>query len=176
MSDTDPLDELALRYVAKYAVPSSGLKRYLQRKMRDAQRKTGQSIIGEEADALRRRIDAVVARFQEKGWINDEAWTERKVEVAVARGRSRRATQAMLASKGVDRTIAAAATADWDQDQELAAARQIVRRRKLGHWRPAHERADRRQKDLAVLARAGFPGNIARRALEVPDDEEEEDE
>lgn len=171
MSDADPLDALALRYIARYAVPSAGLRKYLQRKMRELHRKSETPVEASDAD-VRARIEAVIARFLERGWINDESWTERKVELAQARGRSRRHTQAMLAHNGVDRELATAATSSWTEADDLEAARRIVTRRRLGYLRSPGERADRHTRDLGVLARAGFSLSVARRALEAPDDED----
>lgn len=48
---------------------------------------------------------------------------------------------------------------------ELAAACALVRRRRLGPYRPAGTRAAHRQKDLAALARAGFSLDMARKVL-----------
>jgi regulatory protein len=53
--------------------------------------------------------------------------------------------------------------------EELSAAARYVRRRRFGagHVDPG-ERADRRTKELAALARAGFGYDVATRVLDAP--------
>ncbi|MHA1114431.1 MAG: regulatory protein RecX, partial [Alphaproteobacteria bacterium] len=52
---------------------------------------------------------------------------------------------------------------------DLAAAIAYARRRRLGPWRVAAARAERRERDLAALARAGFNYDLARRVVDAPD-------
>ncbi|MCA0341566.1 MAG: RecX family transcriptional regulator, partial [Proteobacteria bacterium] len=52
------------------------------------------------------------------------------------------------------------------------AAVNLARRRRLGPFRPAHQRAAMRQKDLAAFARAGFSYAIAKRLLAAAGPEE----
>ena len=54
---------------------------------------------------------------------------------------------------------------------ERTAAINLARRRRLGPFRPDAERAARRDKDLAVLARAGFPRDLSCRVIDAPDRE-----
>ncbi len=54
---------------------------------------------------------------------------------------------------------------------ELAAAARLVRRRRLGPLRPRASRAEHREWDLAVLGRAGFSFEIARKVILVESDE-----
>ncbi|MCA9558512.1 MAG: RecX family transcriptional regulator, partial [Myxococcales bacterium] len=55
------------------------------------------------------------------------------------------------------------------EDPDLAAAARYARRRRLGPFRPAEARAERREKDLAALGRAGFSYAIARRVIDAED-------
>ena len=48
----------------------------------------------------------------------------------------------------------------------LAAARRTARRRRLGPWRGEDQRAARREKDLAALARAGFSYSVAKTVID----------
>ena len=58
-------------------------------------------------------------------------------------------------------------------DADQRAARIFIRRRRLGPYRPDPEvRAERRQRDLAALARAGFSYSVASATLDEPLDEE----
>ena len=85
-----------------------------------------------------------------------------------ARGKSSRAIRAELARQGIDGALADRAI-EAEGGSELDAARELVRRRRMGGERPdeaPEERRARRQKELARLARAGFGFDVARRALD----------
>lgn len=90
-------------------------------------------------------------------------------------GGSARAIQAKLSAKGVDRTIVAAVLDAGVEDEE-AAAQALARRRRLGPFRPGeralhHGKDMHHDKDMAVLARAGFSYGVARRVIEGDDRE-----
>ena len=80
---------------------------------------------------------------------------------------------AHLGVKGVPADIAAASLPP--PEQELAQALAYARRRRLGPFR-AEEGSpspERERRELASLARAGFPPGVARRALRADPDEAE---
>jgi regulatory protein len=52
--------------------------------------------------------------------------------------------------------------------EEFAAALLLCRRRRFGPFAAQAPDAETRRKWLAALARAGFPGEVARRALATP--------
>ncbi|MBE7202875.1 MAG: RecX family transcriptional regulator, partial [Parafilimonas terrae] len=54
-----------------------------------------------------------------------------------------------------------------EEDSEEAAAWAYARRRRLGPYRLPDKRADYRERDLASLARQGFPYGLARRIVEA---------
>ena len=88
------------------------------------------------------------------------------------RGSSRRGATARLAAKGVPREVVAAVLeaereAHPEEDSEEAAAWAYARRRRLGPYRLPDKRADHRERDLASLARQGFPFSLARRIVEA---------
>ena len=73
-----------------------------------------------------------------------------------------------LRAKGIaERDVHAALESIRDEGSELDAAREFVRRKRLGPYRPPRERAARIRRDLAALARAGFDLDVARRALDA---------
>jgi regulatory protein len=88
-------------------------------------------------------------------------------------GRSRRATLAHLAAKGVDAETAAAAL-PAGEEAELEAALAFCRRRRIGPFARAAEDAEARRKALGGLARAGFGHAVARQALDLPPAEAED--
>ncbi|MGH6947427.1 MAG: regulatory protein RecX, partial [Kiloniellales bacterium] len=61
-------------------------------------------------------------------------------------------------------------------EPELKAALAFARRRRLGPYRAEPDRAGRRERDLAALARQGFAYELARRVIDCRDPAALEDE
>ena len=51
--------------------------------------------------------------------------------------------------------------------REWRAAVALARRRRLGPYRPDNERKDKRARDLAAMARAGFDYDVARKVIDA---------
>jgi regulatory protein len=177
--DADALREAALAYLARYAATEAGLLRVLQRRIdrwaHQAQdSEPDRDAVAALAAAATAAARAVVARLTEAGAINDAAFAESKVRSLVRAGRSRRAIGAHLAAKGVDPETQRHVLAEGDTDGELVAALVLARRRSIGPFRTGNPPdAEGRRRELGILARAGFPQDLARRALALdPQDAE----
>lgn len=128
------------------------------------------------ADALRRRgvpedaAEAVLARFQEVGLIDDKAFAEAWVSSRHAgRGLGRKALAAELRHRGVADETVRDAVARLDPEEELETARRLVARRlPATRGLPTATRARRLG---GMLARKGYsPGlvyRVVREALEA---------
>jgi regulatory protein len=133
---------------------------------------------GEEAGAFAEAIEATVARAVSAGLVDDARFTAGRLAALRRRGASARALSAKLAAKGVSREQVASAmeaereTADADVDLEAEAARAYARRRRLGPWRRPGTREAHRDRDLAAMARAGFPYGLGRQVIEADLDAE----
>lgn len=170
LPDATALHDAALAYLARYAATAAGLRRVLERRVdRWAQRARSAAgdaeAIAAEAGAARATVRDVVARLVAAGAVNDVAYAEARARSLLRAGRSHRAATAHLAAKGVDAATARAAL-PVDHTSELAAALVLARKRRIGPFRlgEAPDEAGRRR-ELGVLARAGFPQDVARRAL-----------
>ena len=167
------LEAAALRYLARYASSAANLRRILLARVARAARAHG---TGREAGAA--LVEALVARLETAGLLDDAAYAEAKARSLHALGYPPPAIRARLAAKGVARRVtedALARLAEETRDAELAAACRYVRRRRLGPYRRPEDRAPRRDKDLAAMARAGFTLPVARRVLAAGDAEAVED-
>jgi regulatory protein len=111
----------------------------------------------------------VVARTVSTDLVDDRRYAEGRIASFRRRGASARGIKAKLAAKGVGRETVETALAE-ENGGDRAAAQAHARRRKLGPYRPG-ERAAFRQKDLAVLARAGFSFDVAREVIDGEVDE-----
>jgi len=102
----------------------------------------------------------VLDRFGEVGLIDDAAFARLWVSSRQSgRGLARRALQAELRAKGVAPEVAAEAVEVVDDDDERAAARQLVERRLRAMQRLDRATATRRL--MGMLARKGYGGGMA---------------
>jgi regulatory protein len=177
--DTDALRDAALTYLARYAATQAGLLRVLQRRIdRWAHQAQGSELdrdtVTAQVAAAAAAAQDVVRRLAAAGAINDAAFAESKVRSLERAGRSRRAIGAHLAAKGVDPETQRHALPAADPDNELPAALILARRRRIGPFRAGDPpEAEGRRRELAILARAGFPQDVAQRALALDPEEAE---
>ena len=166
------LQRAALHYLERYASSAENLRRVLRRKVRRACLHHGTP--PEEHEAT---IEAIVARCQRVGYVEDARYAEMRAATLRRRGLSRRMILAKLAEKGVAEETALAALAETDGQNETegdpdeAAAHAFARRRRLGPYR-REAREDRRERDMAALARGGFTFETARRVIDSGADPE----
>ncbi len=164
------LEAAALDYLARYASSKAQLRRALERRIR-------RWASHEDADpaTARAAIPTLLAKLERLGLLDDERFALGHAASLHRRGRSLGRIRTGLAQRGIDRdtaTTALAAVRAASPDPDFAAAAGFARRRRLGPYRPAKERAERRAKDLASLARAGFGYEVARRVLAASTAEE----
>ncbi|MGY8956822.1 MAG: regulatory protein RecX [Alphaproteobacteria bacterium] len=161
------LRKAALYYIDRYATPAGHLKTVLMRRVSRSARLHDTDI--REGQAW---IDTIVADLVSRGLVDDAVFAQNKAISLHRGGASRRKTSLTLKSKGVgsdDIESALRALEDAHANAELAAARNYARRRRFGPWRNDAERAGRRDRDMAAMARAGFGFQMAQRVIDAPD-------
>lgn len=165
------LHEAALRYLARYAATEAGLRAVLNRRIDRWARATAAD--GETVASLKQEARQIAARFAASGLVNDAEFAQSRAGGMLRSGRSRRQVSARLAAKGVSGELVQTALPD-DPEVELNAALVLARKRRIGPFRPGDppDLAGRRR-ELAVLARAGFPQRVAATALGMRLDEAE---
>jgi regulatory protein len=168
--DSDSLHEAALAYLARYAATQVSLRRVLERRIdrwaRHAEADAPEHVMQQAAAARQAALD-VVARLAAAGAVDDATYAESKARTLRRAGRSRQAISAQLAAKGVGKDMQHQVLGD-DAETEFAAALVLARRRRIGPFRPGEAPdAAARRRELAILARAGFPQQVARRALDA---------
>lgn len=149
--DDSALDELALRYVGRFATTRAKLVSYLARKVR--QRGWGD---GERPD-----LAAIAEKLARLGYVDDAAYAVSKSRALTGRGYGVRRVRQSLKAAGVDDEDAAGAEAIADSERVEAALR-FARRRRLG---PFADRAlDRRERERAIdaMIRAGHSFALSR--------------
>jgi regulatory protein len=169
------LENAALHYLQRFATSSANLRRVLMRKVQRSAEAHGSDPA--EGAAL---VEALVARYQAAGLLDDRQYASAKAASLQRRGTSSRGIRERLAVKGVDRDLISE-TVDRLHEEEggdLAAAAAFARRRRLGPFRTAAAGRSgggagdtaRPGKELAAMARAGFAFDVARRVLACTDE------
>ncbi len=170
--DAASLHEAAVAYLARYGATRATLARALNRRVdRWLRGATGPGAAAQAA-AAKRAVPEVVARLADAGAVNDAAFAHSRARKLARTGHSHRASAAHLAARGVPPDLVRTALPP-DEPRELAAAVTYLRRRRLGPFRAAEAPPEGRLKDLGSLARAGFSGDLARRAMALTRDEAE---
>lgn len=149
------LANAALFYLRRYSASRKQLAQVLERKAKRVLKEKG----GDLAEA-RGLIAQVVSRMETAGYVDDARLAEAKRASLLRRGKGARAIRVALTQKGLPPEVVAGASR-VSAEEEAEAAQALVRRRRLGRD------PQRRQKDLAVLMRAGFGFDVAKRALQA---------
>jgi regulatory protein len=168
------LENAALYHLARFASSAENLRRVLMRRVERSAR-VHETDVEEGAAA----VAEIVARFTASGLIDDAGYAAGRALSLFRRGASRRKIRVFLSQKGVgdeDIEAALAGLASESGDPELAAALTLARRRRLGPYGVPGGRDERRRKDLAILARAGFGYQIAQRVIAAKNPAELEEE
>jgi len=169
--DAARLHDAALAYLARFAATEASLRRVLARRVarwaRAAEAEHGAEHAAEGTRAALAAVDGVVARLAAAGAVDDAAFAASRAHSLTRRGKSRVATAAHLAAKGVDAETAARAL-KTEPAGELAAALALAARRRIGPFRAGEAPGpEGTRRELGILARAGFPRAVAEEALRL---------
>lgn len=161
------LKAAAAHYLGRYASSAENLKRVLARRVQRWVRLSGNAA----PDDAAQQIEEAVAAAMRAGLIDDAAFAAGRARTLRQRGWGARRISAALKQKGVGKTEIDAALNGDTEEMEEAAALRFAERRRLGPWRPAGARAEKRQKDIAALMRAGFGLSLARKVIDTTSEE-----
>jgi regulatory protein len=150
--DEQRLQELALRYVGRFATTRAKLTAYLARKLRE------RGWEGQRDPDL----EALAERFSELGYIDDSAYALGKSRALAGRGYGKRRLDETLRHAGVAETDGEAAR-DHATSEALSSALRFAERRRIGPFAstPPTDQAAR-QKAIAAMVRAGHSFDLAR--------------
>jgi regulatory protein len=167
------LRKAALSYVDRYATSAANLREVLMRRVRRSVR-----LHDTNTEEATRWADEIVQDFVTRKLVNDRLYAENRAASLHRSGASRRKIEMSLKIKGVgggDIAAALEVLAEANPDAEFTAACRHAQRRRLGPWR-RDDRAARRDRDLAAMARAGFGYRMASHVIDAADADALEDE
>lgn len=170
--DAATLHEAAVRYLANYSATRATLARALNRIVDRWLRAAAGDGAPAVAAAAKRAVPEVVAKLAAAGAVDDAAFAQSRARKLARTGHSRTAAAAHLAARGVAPELVQTAM-PADADSELTAAIIYMRRRRIGPFRLVAPPPEAKHKDLGAMARAGFAGAVARRALALSTEEAE---
>ena len=150
--DESKLNELALRYVGRFATTRAKLRSYLSRKLRERGWNGAR-----DADPER-----IAERFAEQGYIDDAAFALARSQALTGRGYGKRRVLERLREAGVADDDGAAAREHAD-GAAIEAALRFARRRRIGPFANDPIRDPReREKAVGAMIRAGHSFALAR--------------
>lgn len=165
------IENAAAHYLGRFAASSAHLRRVLMTKVDRSARHHDT----DPADGTK-FVDAVIAKFERLGFLNDKAFAAMRARSLFATGTPLRGIRFKLKQQGVGEDDIEAALAELGEEEavanlDLAAAVKLAERRRLGPFSNADEETRRanRDRDLGRLARAGFSYDIASRVIEAED-------
>lgn len=149
-------EEMALSYVARFSTTSAKFERYLVRKLRER----GWEDEGEPP------VRSTVERFVELGYIDDEAYARMKSSSLLRRGYGARRVRQALGQAGIAAPLRERVAPGERAAREAALA--FVRRRRFGPFGTEPPEADKREKQIAAMVRAGHGFDAARTLIDAP--------
>ena len=163
------LENAALFYLQRYATSIENLRRVLMRRVDRSARAHGTD--REEGSYF---VDQILKRYCNAKLLDDAAYAAARAASMRQRGASGRAIRSNLLAKGVKSETINLVLNEQLKDSpatEFKAAFTYCRRRRLGPWRKV-EREERREKDIASLARQGYSVDVALRVIDAVSIEE----
>lgn len=153
---SEDFKRVALDYLSKRIATASHLRKVLERRIHRA------AVDEDTAQSWRESIDAALADLTRAGLLDDGLYAHARGVTLARKGASRHMVVQQLAGHGVDRALAQATAREIDDERQALI---YARRRRLGPFR-TRDREDRRDRDVAAMARAGFPVDLAIKAVD----------
>lgn len=144
------LNDMALRYVARFATSAAKLEGYLLRKIRER---------GWDGEG-NAPVSALVERFVELGYVDDEVYARSKTGSLLRRGYGKRRIDQTLGAAGIAEDVREAVAAGERELRKAALA--LARKRRFGPFGNIQVERAMREKQLAAMLRAGHRLDMAR--------------
>lgn len=157
--DSKRLEELALRYVGRYATSRAKLVGYLTRKVRER---------GWD-DVREPDFDGLSNRFSELGYVDDAAYALAKSQALTNRGYGKRRLEERLRQAQIGEEDGSAAR-EHANENAVDAALRFAERRRIGPFGEAERDPKEREKAIGAMIRAGHSFALARTIVDWPAD------
>lgn len=155
------LQNIALYYLQRFETSVENLRTVLWRRVKDYAFYVPEFNVA-EAEMW---IEEILADFQKRHYVDDKRFAELKIRDYLALGKSENYIRLKMAQKGVSDELVNQILSEQEFDP-FQNALKLAKKKRIGPFRSAEERADFWQKDVAVLARAGFDYDVAKKVME----------
>ncbi|HVU30230.1 MAG TPA: RecX family transcriptional regulator [Sphingomicrobium sp.] len=155
--DSGRLEELALRYVSRFATTRAKLIAYLARKLSER---------GWSGDC-RPDPEGLAEKFSELGYVDDEAYALAKSRSLASRGYGKRRLEEKLRIAGVGDADSGLAR-EHAAAEAVEAAIRFAKRRRIGPFASGNADPKQREKAIAAMVRAGHSFELARVIADMP--------
>lgn len=153
--DRRSLDDLALRYVERFATTRARLAAYLARKIRE------RGWIGPTAAPK-----DVADRLADLGYIDDRLFAETRARSMARRGLGARRVELAFRIDGIAEEDAAAVAGDVSA-RAVESALEWARRKRIGPFSGGAADRSQRERQLAQMIRGGHAFTLARRIVDM---------
>ncbi|MET4734925.1 regulatory protein [Thalassospira sp. MBR-102] len=170
----DYLMNYAIWYLERFAASRARLEKLMRGKIR-----LSVAEYGTDPQEAEEWMKSVLNTCENAGFINDTAYAKGRARSLLRKGKAMRVIAADLNARGIASDMIDDTITDLRQeadqaayedvrgtDPNLAAAAAYARRRRLGPFRRPEQRDEKRDKDLAALARQGFGYDTATRIID----------
>ncbi len=162
------LENSALYYLQRFDSTAENLRRVLTRKVKRSIALGNTELDMDEAMGW---INNAVQKMQRLGYVDDVRTATFKARNMFHRGTAPAMIRRKLSMAGAGEEAIGQAmdglTEDNGDNLSIQAAIRLAKRRRLGPFRTPEARQDRRDKDLAALARSGFDLDTARQVIDA---------
>lgn len=153
--NSEKLRGLALHYAGRYATTRRKLSDYLQRKIRERGWTEGEAFPD---------IAALIDNFAELGYVNDAQYAESRARSFARRGFGVRRLEQDFSAAGIDDEDGRSAR-EHAAEEIVSSALTLAQRKKIGPFAPDIAPPDKRQKQIAMMLRAGHGFDLVRRIV-----------
>lgn len=158
--DAAALEQMALRYVERFATTRGRLSDYLMRKIRERGWDGGTGAALAEPGELAQRM-------ADLGYVDDRAFAEQRAAAMQRRGLGARRVAGAFREAGIDEGDAES-VAPAIADRAVESALAFARRKRIGPYGTGDGDRKLHEKQLAAMLRAGHRFDLARKIVAAP--------
>ncbi len=156
------LENAGLYYLERFSASEGQFRQVMTRKID----KSCHDHPDQSRDDCLIQLESVIVKFRKLGYLNDSAYAKNLLRSLQVRGFSRSRILMTLKAKGLSSSETEPLWDSLPHTHDRYAAIRFMQRKKFGPF-SLRLRENANQRDLATLARAGFPYDVAQSALSL---------
>ncbi len=169
------LENIALYYLQRYESSADNLRQVLMRRVNKAKLAYPDET---NIDDCKGWIEDIVSKMQKYSYVDDNRYAENLTRALVSKGTSLKMMMLKMKQKGVPSDIIDKCIDNLEENNQMfqiEAAIKFARKKRFGMFGNLDKREDKLQKELATMARNGFPYDLSIKILKAECEEELEE-